>query len=80
MNKFIDIGYGNLISASRIITVSPPEPSPIRRLIQDGKNSGNVIDASAGHKTRSVIVTDSNHIVLSSLPAEELLQILNDNT
>lgn len=75
--KFIDIGYGNLISASRIITVSPPDPSPIRRLVQDGKDAGTVIDASAGHKTRSVIVTDSNHIVLSSLSTEELELKLN---
>ena len=77
MNGFIDIGYGNLISVSRIITVSPPDPAPIRRLVQDGKEAGVVIDASAGHKTHSVIVTDSNHIILSSKSPEELLPLLN---
>jgi len=78
--SFIDIGYGNIVSASRIISISPPEPAPIRRLVQDGKEAGAVIDASAGHKTQSVIMTDSNFIILSSLSPEELLEKLNSKS
>ncbi len=71
--KFIQIGFGNMVSAERIIAVVGPESSPVKRLVQDSRDRGTLIDASSGRKTRSVILMDSDHIILSALPAEELL-------
>jgi len=70
--SFIKIGYGNLVSASRIIAVVGPESAPVKRLIQESRDRGILIDASSGRKTRSVLVMDSDHLVLSALTAEEL--------
>ena len=70
--KFIKIGFGNLVSSERIIAVVGPDSSPVKRLIQDAKDRGTLIDASSGRKTRSVLLMDSDHLVLSSLSAEEL--------
>lgn len=63
---FVDIGFGNRVNAQRIISVLSPDSLPIRRLVQDSKNAGRVIDCSCGKKTRSVIITDSEHVILSS--------------
>ncbi|MEA4889685.1 MAG: DUF370 domain-containing protein [Clostridiaceae bacterium] len=71
---FIRIGFGNLVSANRIIAIVSPDSSPVRRLIQDARDRGGLIDATSGRKTRSVLVMDSDHLVLSALPAEELEQ------
>ena len=68
--KLVNIGYGNMLSAERLVVVVSPEAAPIRRMIQDARDSGRVIDATCGHKTRAVIVTDSEHIVLSPLLPE----------
>lgn len=76
--KFINVGFGNLVSASRIIAVALPDSAPIRRLIQDSKEAGNVIDVSCGKKTQSVIITDSGHIILSSLDTDIINQRLNE--
>ena len=72
----IDVGYGNFVNASRIVTVASPESLPVRRLIQDTKNAGRVIDVSCGKKTRSVIVTDSDHVICSALEPQELAALL----
>ena len=72
--KFLQIGFGNMVSSERIIAVVGPDSSPIRRLIQDARDRGTLIDASSGRKTRSVMLMDSDHLVLSSLTAEELLE------
>ncbi len=77
--KFINIGFSNLVAASRIIAVTAPDSSPIRRLIQDSRELGNVIDASCGKKTESVIITDSKHVILSCLPSEEILKRLEQS-
>ncbi len=71
---FIRIGFGNLVSANRIIAIVSPDSSPVRRLIQDARDRGGLIDATSGRKTRSVLVMDSDHLVLSALPTEELEQ------
>ena len=71
--ELINVGYGNLVSADRIISVVSPDAAPIRRLVADTKADGRAIDASAGKATRSVIVCDSGHIVLSSLSPDEIL-------
>lgn len=65
--KLINIGFGNMISADRIITVVSPESAPIKRIVQEAKERGMLIDASYGRKTRAVIITDSDHIVLSAI-------------
>lgn len=75
--KFINVGYGNLIAVNRIVTVASPDAAPIKRLVQDAKDAGAVIDVSCGKKTRSVIVTDSRHVILSSLELEALGVLLN---
>ena len=77
--KMINIGYGNMISAERIVTVISPESAPIKRLIQEAKDDGRAIDATYGRKTRAVIVMDSGHIVLSSLITENLASRINEN-
>ena len=68
--KMINIGYGNMISAERIVTVISPESAPIKRLIQEAKDDGRAIDATYGRKTRAVIVMDSGHVILSAIQPE----------
>ena len=72
--KLINIGFGNLVSAERIVSIVSPESAPIKRMIQDVRDRGLLIDASFGRSTRSVIVTDSGNLVLSSLTPEVLAQ------
>ena len=76
--KLINIGYGNMISAARIITIVSPDSAPIKRLIQEAKDDGRAIDATYGRKTRAVIVMDSGHIILSSLITETLASRINE--
>lgn len=70
--KFINIGFGNMVSADRIVTIVSPDSAPIKRLVQDAKDSGRVIDVSCGRKTRAVIITDSEHVILSAIQAETI--------
>ena len=71
--KLLNIGFNNMVSAERIITVASPDSAPIKRLIQDSRDYGRVIDCSCGRKTRSVIITDSDHVILSAIQAETLV-------
>lgn len=75
--KFINIGYGNMISSDKIVAVVSPESAPIKRLVQEARDSGNAVDATHGRKTRSVIIMDSRHIILSSLITETLSTRIN---
>jgi hypothetical protein len=68
--RLANIGYGNMISIQRLIAIVSPDAAPVRRMIQDARDSGHVIDATCGHKTRAVLVMDSEHIVLSPLMPE----------
>lgn len=68
--KLINIGYGNMVSANRIITIVSPESAPIKRIIQEARDSGVLIDATYGRRTRAVIIMDSGHVVLSSIQPE----------
>jgi regulator of extracellular matrix RemA (YlzA/DUF370 family) len=77
--KLINIGYGNMVASNRIISIVSPESAPIKRLVQEARDSGNAIDATYGRKTRAVIVMDSGHIVLSSLITETLASRINEN-
>ncbi|MDE6034694.1 MAG: DUF370 domain-containing protein [Ruminococcus sp.] len=76
--KFINIGYGNMISAEKIISIVSPESAPIKRMIQEAREKGMVIDATHGRKTRAVIFMDSGHIILSSLITDTLATRLNE--
>ncbi len=67
--KLINIGFGNAVNADRTVAVVSPESAPIKRIIQEARDRGRLIDASYGRKTRSVIITDSNHVILSALTA-----------
>ena len=77
--RLINIGYGNMISSARIVTIVSPESAPIKRLVQEAKDDGRAIDATFGRKTRAVIVMDSGHIVLSSLVTDTLAARINEN-
>ncbi len=70
--KFVNIGFGNMVSASRIIAIASPDSAPIKRLVQDAKEENRVIDVSCGRRTRAVIITDSDHVVLSAIQAETI--------
>lgn len=78
--KLINIGFGNMVSADRIIAVVSPESAPIKRMIQDVRDKGLLIDASFGRSTRSVIVTDSGNVVLSALAADVLAARISDKS
>ncbi|MEE1002651.1 MAG: DUF370 domain-containing protein [Acutalibacteraceae bacterium] len=71
--KLINIGFGNLINSDRILTVLSPDSAPAKRIIADAKAQKRLIDATQGRKTESVIITDSDHIVLSYLQSEDIL-------
>jgi len=75
--KFINIGYGNMVAAGRVISVVSPDSAPIKRLVQDAKEAGRVIDVSCGRRTRAVIITDSDHVILSAIGAETISYRLN---
>ncbi|MDR7856396.1 extracellular matrix/biofilm regulator RemA [Tissierella sp.] len=70
--KLINIGFGNIVSANRIISVVSPESAPIKRLIQEAREKGLLIDATYGRRTRAVIVTDSQHIILIPIQPETI--------
>lgn len=77
--KLINIGFGNAVNASRILAVVGPESAPIKRIVQEAKESKLLIDATQGRRTRAVIITDSNHVVLTYLQAETILARFNDD-
>lgn len=68
--KLANIGFGNMVSAGRIIAVVAPDSAPVRRLVQEARDTGRVIDATSGRRTRAVIIMDSDHVVLSPLQPE----------
>ena len=70
--KFINIGFGNMVSAGRIVAITCPDSAPVKRLVQDARDDGRVIDVSCGRRTRSVIITDSDHVILSAIAAETI--------
>ena len=77
--KLINIGFGNMVSAQRLVAVVSPESAPIKRIIGDSKEKGILIDATYGRRTRSVIITDSEHVILSAVQPETIANRLNDN-
>lgn len=77
--KLINVGFGNIVSGSRVIAIVSPDSAPIKRIIQEAKERGMVIDATCGRRTRSVIVTDSDHIILSATQTETIAGRANRN-
>ena len=75
--KFINIGFGNMVAADRIVVLASPDSAPIKRLIQDSKDAGRVIDVTCGRRTRAVIVTDSEHVILSAIQSETIANRLD---
>lgn len=75
--RLINIGFGNMVSDERIVALVSPESAPVKRIMQEGKDSGKVIDVSCGRKTRSVIITDSDLLIFSSLNPETISARLN---
>lgn len=70
--KFINIGFGNMVAVDRVITLASPDSAPIKRLIQSAKDDGRAIDVTCGRRARSVIITDSDHVILSAIQAETI--------
>ena len=77
--KFIKIGYGNMVAVDRIVALVSPDSAPIKRLIQDAKDDGRVIDVTCGRKTRAVIVTDSEHVILAAIQTETIANRLESD-
>lgn len=77
--KFINIGFGNMVLANRIIAIVSPESAPIKRVITEAREKGALIDATYGRRTRSVIVADSDHVILSYIQPETIASRLVDN-
>ena len=77
MAKFINIGFGNMVAADRIIALVSPDSAPIKRLIQSAKDDGRAIDVPCGRRARAVIVTDSEHVILSAIQAETIANRLD---
>jgi len=71
-NKSINIGFGNMVPSSRIVAMVSNDSAPVKRLIQDARDKGSLVDATHGRRTRAVIVTDSGHIILSAIQPETI--------
>ena len=76
--KFVNIGFGNIVSVNRIISVVSPESAPIKRIVQDARDAGKLIDATYGRRTRAVIIMDSEHVILSAVQPETVASRLDD--
>ena len=77
--KMLSLGTGNMVACDRIICIVSPDTAPVKRLVQDAKEDGRVIDASCGRRTRAVIITDSEHVILSAIQTETISNRLTDD-
>ena len=78
--KFINIGYGNMVSDLHLVSVIAPDSAPVKRLVQETRESGMLIDATYGRKTKSVIIMDSGHVILSAITPDVIAQRYDINT
>ena len=78
--QLINIGFGNMVSSARVIAIVSPESAPIKRIIQEAKDKGTLIDATYGRRTRAVLIMDSDHVVLSAIAADKLIARLGVET
>lgn len=77
--KLINIGFGNMVSAYRIVAIVSPESAPIKRVVREAEENGNLVNATYGRRTRAVIITDSSHVVLSALQPETIAHRLGNS-
>ena len=77
--KFVNIGFGNMVSADRVVALANPDSAPIKRLIQGSKDDGRAIDVTCGRRTRAVIITDSEHVILSAIQTETIANRLENS-
>lgn len=77
--KLINIGFGNMVAAGRLVAIVSPESAPIKRIIQDAKERGTLIDATYGRRTRAVLVMDSEHVILSAIQPETVANRMGDS-
>ena len=70
--KMINIGFGNIVSAGRVVAIVAPDAAPVKRIVQDAREKGALIDASYGRRTRAVLIMDSDHVILSGIPLESI--------
>ena len=75
--RFINIGFGNIVSANRMIAIVSPDSAPIKRIIQEARDGGRLIDATYGRRTRAVIIMDSEHVILSAVQPETVANRLD---
>lgn len=77
--KFINVGFGNMVAAHRVIAVVAPDSAPVKRLVQDAKDEERVVDVTCGRRTRAVLITDSDHVILSAVQTETISARLDDS-
>lgn len=77
--KLVNVGFGNLVNAERVVAVVGPDSAPVRRIIQNAKEAGRLIDVTQGRKTYSVVFTDSEHVILSYLKPEQLVRRFDES-
>ena len=77
--RFINVGFGNMVSVGRIVAIACPDSAPVKRLVQDARDDGRVIDVSCGRRTRAVIITDSDHVILSAIQTETITNRLSSD-
>ena len=77
--RFINVVFGNMVAAERITILASPDSAPMKRLVQDAKDDGRAIDVTCGRRTRAIIITDSEHVVLSALQPETIANRLENN-
>jgi len=75
--RLVNIGFGNIVSADRLIAIVSPESAPIKRIVQEARESGRLIDATCGRRTRAVVITDSDHVILSAIQPETIAHRLD---
>ena len=79
--KLINIGFGNIVSANRVVAIVSPESAPIKRIIQEARDDGRLIDATYGRRTRAVVIMDSDHVILSAVQPETVAhRVLDSDT
>ena len=78
--RFINVGFGNMVAAERIVVLASPDSAPMKRLVQDAKDDGRAIDVTCGRRTRAIIITDSEHVILSALQTETVAARMENNT
>jgi regulator of extracellular matrix RemA (YlzA/DUF370 family) len=77
--KFINVGFGNMVAVDRVVALASPDSAPIKGLIQDSKDDGRAIDVTCGRRTRAVIITDSEHVILSAIQTETIANRLENS-